>query len=202
MQNLLEPLERGSFSAVTCLNLLHLLSDQDQVLSIRNMLKLLEPNGMLIASCLTCIAGHLKTQPPEPGRYMAKVRADAEREGGGVSNEVEEFVRLSDDDITNYTPQSYYIFESGTYFPKPLKKIVDLAKTGNTTCYRYSHIIDKPEFLSMFSGIGFQIERSGEYNFCEAGETSLLEGLAASGVGTKGKRGVKGFYVVAKKLNV
>ncbi len=202
VQNLLGSLKRGSFSAVTCLNLLHLLSDQDQVLSIRNMLNLLEPNGVLIASCLTCIAGHLKTQPPEPGRYMAKVTADAEREGGGVNNFVEEFVRLSDDDITNYTPQSYYIFESGAYLSKSLEEIVDLARAGSPTCYRYSHIIDKPEFLRMFSGYGFQIECSGEYNFGEAGETSLLAGLATSCSGVKGMKGVGGFYIVAKKLDV
>ena len=54
----------------------------------------------------------------------------------------------------------------------------------------------------MFSVHGFQIECSWECNFGEAGETSLLAGLATSYSGAKGMKAVGGFYIVAKKLVV
>ena len=82
---------------------------------------------------------------------------------------------------------------------KSLAELLELAEAGMTECYRYVYHINMPEFLRMFSSSGFSVERSGEYTFCDASETSLLAGLIDSTV-ERTMKGAKGFYVVARKI--
>ena len=196
VQELPGSLAKGSFDAITCMNLLHLMDDAEQLRAIRDMRRLLKENGILITSCVACNAGIFEERMlPEPGKYMAKLTVDAER--GGVENVVKEFISLSDTDETNYTPQAYYILEGGTYLEKSPAELLALASAGATDCYRYVHHMEKTEFLRMFSGSGFTVERSGEYAFCDESETSLFSDRKT---GPKAIRGSKGFFVVARKI--
>ena len=84
---------------------------------------------------------------------------------------------------------------------KSPSELLELAKAEMTECYRYVHHIDKPEFLRMFSGAGFTVERSGEYIFCDASKTSFLASLTGS-TAESAMKGATGFYVVARKNSV
>lgn len=193
---------RGSFDAVTCMNMLHLLSDEGRIAAIRIMKRLLKVGGIVVASHMACNAGIFEERiaPARNGRYMAKVTADAKR--FGVHNIVTEFVLLPSSDETAYSPQTYYVLEGDVYAKKSAAELMLLAATSATKeidCYRYVHYIERSEFLRMFSELGFEVMGSGEYNFCDTTTTSFLADTASSA--ERMVRGDKGFYVVAKKLD-
>lgn len=109
--------ERNTFNAITCMNVLPLMSDVEQAHAIRDMRRLLKENGILVASCVACNAGiFTKDITPMPGRYMAKVSIILEK--SGVDNTIKEFIPLSDSDEIDYTPQAYYVLEGDVYTEK------------------------------------------------------------------------------------